>query len=97
MADLYVDFGALQRSMATIADIEQLLGRSCKAMRGLPAEAAGVERLVSRLREFGDEWDYGIGKLGEFSGSCGEALGATVEAFTELDQELAKSFQKDAS
>ena len=97
MPDLYVDFAALRRSQATIADIEQLLGRSCRAMRDLPAEAAGVERLVSRLREFGDEWDHGIGRLGEFSGSCGEALGAAVQAFTELDEELARSFQGDAS
>ena len=96
MADLYVDFGALERSRATIADIEDLLGRSCRAMRDLPAEAAGVERLVSKLRDFGDEWDYGIGKLGEFSGSCGDALQAAVKAFTELDEELARSFDKDA-
>ena len=96
MADLYVDFDALLRSRRTIQDIEEILGRSCRAMRDLPAEAAGIARLTSRLRDFGDEWDYGIGKLGEFSGSCGDALQSTVEAFSELDEELAKTFEQEA-
>lgn len=92
MADLCIDFDALERVRSKLADVEDLLKGPCKGMSDLPAEAAGHDDLRSRLRDFGDEWDYGIGKLGEFSGGAVDALATIKATFQELDTELAKAF-----
>lgn len=94
--DLYVDFDALDRSRRTIEDVSDVLRRACSAMRDLPADAAGQEVLRRRLREFGDEWDYGIDQLGKFSKGCGEALRSAVDTFRDLDAELAAALEKKA-
>lgn len=62
-------------------------------MADLPSDAAGHDDLRSKLREFGDEWDYGIGKLGDFSGGAADALKTIKDTFQDLDSELAKSFE----
>lgn len=93
MPDIYIDFDALRRTRTAVADMEGLLHGPCRAMRSLPAEAAGDRALVDRLREFGDQWDYGIRKLGEFSAACVEALTGVEEAFTRLDADLASALE----
>ena len=93
MADLCIDFDTLERVRANLADVEDLLKGPCKGMADLPADAAGHDDLRSKLREFGDEWDYGIGKLGDFSGGAADALKTIKDTFQDLDRELAKSFE----
>jgi hypothetical protein len=88
VSDLYIDGDALDRTKTNVENIEGLLSGPCRAMRDLPAEAAGNETLASKLRGFGDEWDYGMGKLGEFSGACSQALGGIRDAFDGLEDEL---------
>lgn len=97
MADLCIDFDALERVRAKLADVEDLLKGPCKGMADLPADAAGHDDLRSRLRDFGDEWDYGIGKLGEFSGGAVSALETIKATFQELDGELAKAFDDQSA
>lgn len=94
MGDLFIDFSTLRRVRTDLNDVETLLAGPCRGMAELPAEAAGHAQLRDRLREFGDEWDYGIGKLGEFSKGAAEALDHIEKTFTELDGELAKSFDE---
>lgn len=94
MGDLFIDFSTLRRVRADLDDVESLLSGPCRGMADLPADAAGHERLRTRLRDFGDEWDYGISKLGEFSKGAAEALDHIEKTFTELDQELSKSFDE---
>jgi hypothetical protein len=93
MADLYIDFAALQRTRQSLAHIEDTLGQSCARMRDFPADAAGHPDLTDKLRRFGDEWEYGIGKLGQFSGGCREALDAMQKTFADLDRQLAAALQ----
>jgi hypothetical protein len=96
MADLCIDFDVLERVRGNLADVEDLLKGPCRGMADLPADAAGHDDLRSRLREFGDEWDYGIGKLGEFSGGAADALATIRDTFRQLDDELAAVFDADA-
>lgn len=93
MADLCIDFDALERVRTNLTNVEDLLKGPCKGMADLPSDAAGHDDLRSRLREFGDEWDYGIGKLGDFSGGAADALNTIKETFQALDTELSKSFE----
>ena len=95
MADLCIDFDALNRTRGNLADVESLLRGPCSGMADLPAEAAGHEVLRERLHDFGDEWDYGIGKLGEFSSGVVDALTSIESTFRQLDTELAEALTKD--
>jgi hypothetical protein len=63
-------------------------------MAALPSEAVAQECLRARLREFGDEWSYGIGKLGEFSAAASEALNHVGQAFHDVDNELATALDE---
>ncbi len=94
MGDLFIDFSTLRRVRRDLDDVESLLSGPCRGMAELPADAAGHAQLRDRLREFGDEWDYGIAKLGDFSKGAAEALDHIETTFTELDQELSKSFDE---
>lgn len=94
MADLYIDGEALAATKSNLSDIEDLLKGPCNKMSDLPVEAAGHEELKGRLNEFGDQWDYGIGKLGDFSGACVDALTTIGDTFSGLDDELAKCFDQ---
>lgn len=95
MADLLINFDALDRVRKSLLDVEDLLKGPCAGMKDLPSDAAGHDDLRSKLRDFGDEWDYGIGKLGEFSGGAADALASIRDTFTELDTELAQAFDQD--
>jgi hypothetical protein len=94
MADIYIDMGALATTKANLGNVEDLLRGPCHGMADLPSEAAGHADLESALEDFGSDWDYGIGKLGEFSGAAVDALGAIGDAFTELDEQLRASFDQ---
>ncbi len=88
MADLFIDAAALARTQDRLRAVEDLLTRPSREMGALPSEAVGQEILRSKLRDFGDEWSYGIGKLGEFSVGAAEAIAQVQEAFRSLDDEL---------
>lgn len=96
MADLYIDGAVLERTRARLRSIEDLLSRPCREMGALPSEAVGQEALRAKLREFGDEWSYGIGKLGEFSAAASEALTQVQRAFRDADDELAAALERAA-
>lgn len=91
MTDLFIDFDALRRTRKNLADVRDLLQGPCNKMGDLPSDAAGNPDLKKRLREFGDSWDYGIGKLADFGGACVDALKSIDETFTQLDEELGKA------
>jgi hypothetical protein len=95
MADIYIDMGALATTKGNLSDVEDLLRGPCHGMAALPCEAAGHGDLESALGDFGSDWDYGIGKLGEFSGAAVEALGTIADAFNELDEQLRASFDQE--
>ena len=93
MADLIIDFGALERTRGNLNDVTDLLTGPCKGMADLPASAAGDATLTAKLQDFGDEWEYGIHKLAEFSSGIGAVLRDTVSTFRDLDDELAAAFE----
>jgi len=96
VADLYIDGAVLARTRDRLRSVEDLLTRPCREMSALPSEAVAQETLRAKLRDFGDEWSYGIGKLGEFSAAASEALNQVEQAFRGTDDELAAALDKAA-
>lgn len=94
MADLYIDGAMFIRVKNNFKDIEDLLGSPAKEMKDIDSAHLGPSDLVSRANDFGDEWGYGIGQLGEFSGAAVDALEAIEKAFDEADATLADALNK---
>jgi hypothetical protein len=95
MADLYIDFGGLERARDSLGHVEQLLRHPLDVMNARAGAATGIDRLRSKLTEFGDEWDYGIGRLAKYAGGVGEALEQIRSTFAELDDKLAATFDAE--
>lgn len=91
MSDLYIDGAMLRRVQDNFRRIEDLLSRPARQMREVTGRHVGPSRLVDRVNEFGEEWEHGIGQLGEFSGSVVESLQAISDVFEETDTNLANA------
>lgn len=96
MADLYIDMDALRRTRTDLDRMRSLLGEPVAFMAEQAGAVTGIDVLRSSLRAFGDEWDYGIKKLADYSGGVGEALTEIERTFTELDEQLAATFEEEA-
>lgn len=88
-SDLYIDGAMLERVKTNFKNIENLLRGPSRAMKELDANEVGPKKLEERMDDFSDDWDYGIGQLGEFADSVVEALQSIADAFKEADDNLA--------
>ena len=96
MADLYIDGAVLARTRDRLRAIQDLLTRPCREMGALPSEAVAQDALRARLREFGDEWSYGIGQLGGFSAAASEALHQVEQVFRDVEDKLTSALDEAA-
>ncbi|GAB2759691.1 hypothetical protein [Nocardioides pakistanensis] len=96
MADLYIDLDGLARTRDSIDRVERLLREPLDTMASRASAATEIDVLRSRLAEFGEEWDYGIGRLAKYSEGVAEALEQIRRTFTELDEKLAATFETEA-
>lgn len=84
----------LSRVRANLASVTDLLTGPARRMAEVDGRAMGVAELEQRMDEFGEEWEYGIGKLGEFSDSAVDALDQISQAFEEADDNLANALNE---
>ncbi|RMI36850.1 hypothetical protein [Streptomyces triticirhizae] len=91
-SDLYLDYDQLSTNRDNIRAIAQLLEGPCRSMAQVNGSDMGVHRLERRMDDFGDEWEYGIGKLAEFSDAAATVLDEVLNGFREIDEELARAF-----
>ncbi|RBY95915.1 hypothetical protein DQ237_12305 [Blastococcus sp. TF02-8] len=96
MSDLYIDGAMLTRVRSNLSNICELMTQPAREMMEVTGSAMGASALARRMDEFGDEWSYGIGKLGEFAGGAVEALDRIAQAFEAADTALAGALQQAA-
>lgn len=94
MADLYIDFAGLERTRNDLERISGLLHAPLAAMADRAGAVTEIDVLRSRLVEFGEAWDHGIGKLAEYADGAGAALTQIKQTFDELDAKLAETFEQ---
>ncbi|KAB8158906.1 hypothetical protein FH609_019860 [Streptomyces sp. 3MP-14] len=96
-SDLYLDYDMLRATRDNIRQVADLMERPCQAMAEAEGSAMGVARLVGRMDDFGDEWEYGISQLREFAEQAAAALDEVIHAFDSIDEELAGSLEQGGS
>ncbi|KAF4406549.1 hypothetical protein [Streptomyces lycii] len=69
MSDLYIDMDMLDRVQCNIKRISELMKKPGREMKKVDGSSMGAAKLAERMDEFGDEWSYGIERLGKFSQS----------------------------
>ncbi|KAA1372229.1 hypothetical protein [Aeromicrobium fastidiosum] len=89
MADLYIDMDGLARTRDDIDRIGDLMKDPVGRMSDKAGAATSIEELRSKLQAFGDEWDYGIGRLEKYAKGVSESLEHIRKTFADLDQQLA--------
>jgi len=97
MSDVYIDGEMLARVKQSFRSIETLLEQPTNDMRTVQGAAVGPPVLVSRVRDFGHEWGYGIEQLAEFSTGAVEALTSIEAAFEAADADLAQALTDAAN
>ncbi|MCZ2857872.1 hypothetical protein [Blastococcus sp. VKM Ac-2987] len=93
MSDLYIDGAVLARVRSDLLGIRDLLEQPAREMREVSGAAMGAPALARRMDEFGDEWAYGIGRLGGFAADAAEALDSVAAAFREADVSLSAALR----
>ena len=94
MADLYIDFDGLARTRQNLEHVKDLMQSPLDELASQAGSVTSIDHLRSRLEDFGDQWDYGIKKLGKYSEGVGEALQQIRDTFAELDDKLAEVFDQ---
>lgn len=94
MARLYIDMDGLSRVRDDIDHIGDLLKDPVGRMADDAESATTIDGLRSKMRDFADEWDYGIGRISKYSNGVSESLEEIRKTFTELDQQLADLFDQ---
>ncbi|WP_346622062.1 hypothetical protein [Blastococcus montanus] len=94
MSDLYIDGAMLARVRSDLGTIGDLLAGPAREMRAVTGSAMGAPALARRMDEFGDEWSYGIERLGGFAAGAADALARIDEAFRAADTALGDALRR---
>ncbi|MGW7532607.1 hypothetical protein [Amycolatopsis sp. NPDC054798] len=57
----------------------------------------GSREIDSAGGEFQDRWEYGIGKIAEFSGTVAEGLSTAKQVYADMEKKVADQFGKGAA
>lgn len=93
MADLFIDLGALQRTRTSLDHVGGLMRDPLATMTSRAGATTDIGVLRSKLQDFGDTWDYGIGQLAKYTGASSDALDQIAKTFTDADQQLADGIE----
>lgn len=90
MADIRIDYGALEGSRAEVEFVISTLGRA-GTMGADIAGLVGYGHLAAKVESFADGWDINRGRLIEELAAISDSLQAIVDAFTDLDRQMAEA------
>lgn len=89
MHDVRVDYAAMQASRDAYGNMRGLLEGATAALDGISGGAVPQTELRRRLEDLHDAWGSGAKKLARYAEEAGEGLKGVLEAFQELDTQIA--------
>jgi hypothetical protein len=88
VSDIRIDYGALELSRSEVDSAVSNLNSS-GSMGADIAGLVGYPHLASKVETFADGWDINRGRLVEELSAISDSLQAIVDAFTDLDRQMA--------
>lgn len=95
MADLKVDADFLQSSVTTLGQLKSEFD-DIENRRDDTRDIWGTDRVRDAMHEFASNMDYNRGKLSEQIAEVGAKVEGTLQAFSEMEDELARSFDQES-
>ncbi|PWB95977.1 hypothetical protein [Homoserinimonas hongtaonis] len=90
VADIQIDYGAIEHSRSEIDSAVSTL-RQAGSLGSDIAGLVGHSGLASQVQDFADGWDINRGRLVDELTAISDSLQAIVDAFTDLDQQMANA------
>ncbi len=95
MADLKVDADALQASVTTLGQLRSEFD-DIENRRDETGNIWGHGSVRDAMHEFASNMDYNRGKLSEQIAEVGAKVESTLQTFSEMEDELARSFDQES-
>ena len=94
MSDFTVSIEGLTGLNKNLERAKENIDGALKAMEDIGPDSIGPDDLDEACAEFREDWQRGIGKIGEAVDKITEALGRTRDQYAELEEALNEGFTK---
>lgn len=94
MADVSLDYGAMEASISVYKSMRSMLDGATSALGSASDAAVPQRELRDRLHELHDAWGGGIDKLARFSEDAHGGLTTVLDAFRSFDEDVAASMEE---
>ncbi|MFJ8491000.1 hypothetical protein ACIRBZ_21995 [Streptomyces sp. NPDC094038] len=93
MSDLRLEDTIFQDLKKTFSSISDRMETTRRTLRSADASAVGERQLVEDVKDFADDWGYGIKQLGKHTQGAVKMINKIGESFGKLDLDLAESLK----
>jgi hypothetical protein len=83
-----VDLGRMGSLITTLEQAKERMTNANNALKNSSPSDMGSRDIDSAGGEFQDRWEYGIGKIAEFSGTVAEGLSKAKQVYGEMEQKV---------
>lgn len=87
-----INLSAMTQLVSTLKTAADSITNANTALKNASADQLGNDDLNSAGSDFKDRWDYGTGKISDLTGKMTDALGTTVQAYQDVETQVAQSF-----
>lgn len=96
MSDLRLEDTVFEDLKKTFSSISDRMDTARRTLRGADASAVGEAQLIEDVRDFADDWGYGIKQLGKHTHGAVKMINKIGEEFGKLDLDLAESLKSSS-
>ncbi|WP_128375972.1 hypothetical protein [Streptomyces cavernae] len=93
MSDLRLEDTVFEDLKKTFGTISDSMDAARRTLRATDASAVGESQLIEDLRDFADDWGYGIKQLGKHTHGAVKMINKIGDEFGKLDLDLAESLK----
>ncbi|MEC3978189.1 hypothetical protein [Amycolatopsis sp. H20-H5] len=83
-----VDLGRMGSLITTLEQAKERMTNANNALKNSSPSDMGSRDIDSAGGEFQDRWEFGIGKIAEFSGTVAEGLSKAKQVYAEMEQSV---------
>ncbi|RCW45157.1 hypothetical protein DFQ14_103121 [Halopolyspora algeriensis] len=94
MSDFTVDIGGLEAMEKNLDRAKDNLGSALKAMEDIGPDSIGPDSLDEACAQFREDWQRGIGEIGECVDKITTGLGQAKNQYQQLESALQDGFAK---
>jgi len=89
-----VDLGEMNKLVTTLGQAKDRMTAATRSLAESAAKDLGSADIDKAGSDFQDRWEYGIGKVADFTGSVVEALTKTKNIYAEMEDKVTEMLGK---